>query len=107
MLAQVVSLKTQWCALDANQWLDTVTNFGQATADATGPSPARKNGECFKWTTSKPHRLLAFRQSGYALLTARQQPGNPCNAISKNSGLVGNYSCRQWGIIIVVDGLSD
>ena len=53
---------------------------------------------------TKPHWLLAFRQSGYALLTARQQPENPCNTISKNSGPVGNYSCRQWGIIIVVDG---
>jgi hypothetical protein len=55
---------------------------------------------------SRIHRpwLVAFRQSGYALLTPRHQPGNPCNTISKNSGLVGNYSCRQWGIIIVVDG---
>jgi hypothetical protein len=33
-------------------------------------------------------------------------PGNPRNTISKNSGPVGNYSCRQWGIIIVVDGSS-
>jgi hypothetical protein len=83
-----------------------VANFGQATADATGPSSARKNGEYFKWTTSKPHWLLAFRQSGYALLTARQQPRNPCNSISKNSGPVVNFSGRQWGIIIVVDGLA-
>ena len=26
---------------------------GQATADAPGPSPARKNGVCFKWKTVK------------------------------------------------------
>ena len=57
---------------------------------------------CFK--THSPW-LLAFRQSNYALLTARQQPGNPRNTISNNSGPLGNYSCRQWGIVIVVDGL--
>ena len=41
---------TALMSLVNNRYLTTKPNEpGQATADATGPSPARKNGECFKW----------------------------------------------------------
>ena len=41
---------TALMSLVNNRYLATKPNEpGQATADATGPSPARKNGVCFKW----------------------------------------------------------
>jgi hypothetical protein len=41
---------TALMSLVNHRYLTTKPNKpGQATADATGPSPARKNGECFKW----------------------------------------------------------
>jgi len=48
--------------------------------------------------------LVALRQSGYALLTPRHQPGNPPTFTPTGSCPMGNYSCRQRGKINVVDG---
>ena len=45
---------TALMSLANHRYLTTKPNEpGQATADATGPSPARKNGECFKWKAVK------------------------------------------------------
>jgi beta-xylosidase len=45
---------TALMSLVNHRYLTTKPNEpGRATADATGPSPARKNGECFKWKAVK------------------------------------------------------
>lgn len=43
---------TMFMALTNHQYLTTKPNSpGQVTVTATGPTPARKGGECFKWKT--------------------------------------------------------
>ena len=52
---------TALMSLVNHRYLATKPNQpGQATADATGPSPARKNGVCFKWQAVVNQRTWSF-----------------------------------------------